>query len=46
MPAAAQLPYAESLAMACFVELLLAALLAATAWRTLDWAGVPGSVIR
>lgn len=46
MSAAAQLPYAESLAMACFVELPLAALLAATAWRTLDWAGVPGSVIR
>jgi hypothetical protein len=38
MSAAPQLPYAESLAMACFVELPLAALLAWTAWRTLDWA--------
>jgi hypothetical protein len=32
------LPYAESLAMACFVELPLAALLAWTARRALDWA--------
>ena len=38
MSAAPQLPYAESLAMACFAELPLAALLAWTAWRTLDWA--------
>jgi hypothetical protein len=38
MSAAEQLPYAESLAMACFVELPLAALLAWTAWRALDWA--------
>jgi hypothetical protein len=36
--AAPQLPYAEALAMACFVELPLAALLAWTAWRTLAWA--------
>lgn len=43
MSAAPQLPYAESLAMACFVELPLAALLAWTAWYTLAWAGVPGS---
>jgi hypothetical protein len=33
-----KLPYAESLAMACFAELPLAALLAWTAWRTLEWA--------
>jgi hypothetical protein len=39
MSAAPQLPYAESLAMACFAELPLAALLACTAWRTLEWAG-------
>ena len=38
MSAAPRLPYAESLAMACFVELPLAALLAWTAWRTLEWA--------
>jgi hypothetical protein len=38
MSAAAQLPYVESLAMACFVELPLAALLAWTAWRALEWA--------
>ena len=38
MSAAPQLPYAESLAMACFAELPLAALLAWTAWRALDWA--------
>ena len=38
MSAAEQLPYAESLAMACFAELPLAALLAWTAWRALDWA--------
>lgn len=38
MSAAPQLPYAESLAMACFVELPLAALLGLTAWRALDWA--------
>jgi hypothetical protein len=38
MSAAPQLAYAESLAMACFVELPLAALLAWTAWRTLAWA--------
>jgi hypothetical protein len=38
MSAAPQLPYAESLAMACFAELPLAALLAWTAWRTLEWA--------
>ena len=41
MSAAPQLAYAESLAMACFVELPLAALLAWTAWRALDWAGPP-----
>jgi hypothetical protein len=34
-----QLPYAESLAMACLIELPLAALLSWTAWRALDWAG-------
>jgi hypothetical protein len=38
MSAAPKLPYAESLVMACFAELPLAALLAWTAWRTLDWA--------
>src|SRR5215469_5620197 len=38
MAAAPKLPYAESLAMACFAELPLAALLAWTAWRTLEWA--------
>ena len=38
MSAAPQLPYAESLAMAFFAELPLAALLAWTAWRALDWA--------
>jgi hypothetical protein len=38
MSAKQQLPYAESLAMAGFVELPLAALLAWTAWRALDWA--------
>ena len=39
MSAAPQLPYVESLAMACFAELPLAALLAWTAWRALEWAG-------
>ena len=45
MSAAPQLPYAESLAMACFAELPLAALLACAAWRTLEWAGprAPGA---
>jgi hypothetical protein len=38
MSAAPQLSYAEALAMACFVELPLAALLAWTAWHTLTWA--------
>ena len=38
MSAAPKLPYAESLAMACFAELPLAALLAWTAWRALEWA--------
>src|SRR5215471_8137 len=38
MSAAPQLPYAESLAMACLAELPLAALLAWTAWRALEWA--------
>jgi hypothetical protein len=38
MSAAPKLPYAESLAMAWFAELPLAALLAWTAWRALDWA--------
>jgi Flp pilus assembly protein protease CpaA len=38
MSAAPKLPYAESLAMAFLAELPLAALLAWTAWRTLDWA--------
>ena len=38
MSAAPQLPYAESMAMACFAELPLAALLAWTAWRALEWA--------
>jgi hypothetical protein len=42
MSAAPQLPYAESLAMACFIELPLAALLAWTAWRSLAWAAQPG----
>src|SRR5579862_5361279 len=39
MSAAPQLPYAESLAMACLVELPLAAVLGWTAWRALEWAG-------
>src|SRR5262245_15624701 len=43
MSAAPQLPYAESLAMACFAELPLAALLAWTAWRALEWAAPRGS---
>ena len=34
----AQLPYFESLAMACFAELPLAALLGWTAWRALELA--------
>jgi hypothetical protein len=38
MSAAPQMPYVESLAMACFAELPLAALLAWTAWRALEWA--------
>ena len=38
MSAAPQLPYAEALAMACFAELPLAALLACTAWHSLKWA--------
>jgi hypothetical protein len=38
MSAAPQVPYVESLAMACFAELPLAALLAWTAWRALEWA--------
>ena len=38
MSSAPQLPYAESLAMAFLVELPLAALLAWTAWRALEWA--------
>ena len=41
MSAAPQLLYAESLAMACFAELPLAALLAWTAWFSLKWAGPP-----
>jgi hypothetical protein len=50
MSAAPQLAYAEALAMAWFVELPLAALLAWTAWRALEWAAPhvppvpPGSV--
>ena len=43
MSAAPQLPYAESLAMACFAELPLAALLAWTAWRALEWAAPPAA---
>jgi hypothetical protein len=42
MSAAPKLPYAESLAMAVFAELPLAALLAWTAWRALEWAS-PGA---
>src|SRR6185437_5008060 len=38
MSAAPQLMYAESLAMAFFAELPLAALLAWTAWFSLEWA--------
>jgi hypothetical protein len=38
MSAAPQLPYAAALAMACLVELPLAALLAWIAWRALEWA--------
>lgn len=41
MSSAPQLAYAESLAMACFAELPLAALLAWTAWFTLRWATPP-----
>jgi hypothetical protein len=37
MSAASKLPYAESLAMAWSAELPLGALLAWTAWRTVDW---------
>ena len=40
MSAAPQLPYAEALAMACFAELPLAALLAWTAWHSLKWAAL------
>src|SRR5215472_15431372 len=39
MSAAPQLPYAESLAMACLAELPLAVLLGWTAWHALEWAG-------
>jgi hypothetical protein len=42
MSAAPKLPYAESLVMACFIELPLAALLAWIAWRALEWAA-PGA---
>jgi hypothetical protein len=42
MSAAPQLPYAESLAMACSAELPLAALLAWTAWHSLTWAAPRG----
>jgi hypothetical protein len=38
MSAAPQLPYAEALAMACFAEFPLAALLGWTAWYSLKWA--------
>jgi hypothetical protein len=37
MSAAPQLPYAAALAMACFAEFPLAALLAWTAWHSLKW---------
>jgi hypothetical protein len=40
MSAAPQVPYAESLAMACFAELPLAALLAWISWRALEWAAL------
>lgn len=43
LSSAPQLPYAESLAMAALVELPLAALLAWTAWRTLEWAAPEGA---
>jgi hypothetical protein len=36
--AAPQLPYLESLVMACFAELPLAAILAWISWRALEWA--------
>lgn len=39
MSAPPQWPYAESMAMATFAELPLAALLGFTAWRALAWAG-------
>jgi hypothetical protein len=42
MSAAPQVPYVESLVLACFAELPLAALLAWTAWRALEWAA-PGA---
>ena len=45
MSAAPQLAYAESLAMACFVELPLAALLAWTAGRTLAWAAPQAAAV-
>jgi hypothetical protein len=42
MSAAPKLPYAESLGMAWLAELPLAALLAWTAWCTLEWAAPRG----
>lgn len=45
MSAAPQLPYAEALAMACFAEMPLAALLAWTAWRALDWANAHSAAV-
>jgi hypothetical protein len=42
MSAAPQLPYVESLAMACLAEFPLAALLAWTAWWSLKWAAPRG----
>ena len=41
MSAAPQLPYAESMAMAFFAELPLAALLTWAAWFSLKWAAPP-----
>ena len=46
MSAAPQVPYVESLVMACFAELPLAALLAWTAWRALEWAAPRAAAAR
>jgi hypothetical protein len=45
MSAAPRLPYAESLGMACFAELPLAALLLWTAWFSLTWTIPPDDAV-